>query len=141
MHRSPNRIRQNSPASKNSKIWQIWYRYFRFDNSVLIEMKVIRNDISNNLYLDDKLPILYSSTSGSLQSWPNSQIWWFLNLIQLFLIARYRVLVEIKVVRNYVINHFELCDQLSRKRSFHSKSLKLAKFTHFIEKIVFWSIL
>ena len=30
-------------------------------------MKVVRNDILNNLYLHDKLPILYCSPSGSLQ--------------------------------------------------------------------------
>ena len=41
-------------------------------------MKVVRNNILNNLYHHDKLPILYCSLSGSLQIWPNSQIWWFL---------------------------------------------------------------
>jgi len=35
----------------------------------------------------------------------------------------YSVLVEIKVVRNDVINNFELHDKLSRIYSFHSKSL------------------
>ena len=65
------------PDFKNSKIWQIWHRYFRFDDkSVLIEIKVVRNDILNNLYLNDKLPVLHSFHSGRLQSWPNSQIWW-----------------------------------------------------------------
>ena len=40
----------------------------------------------------------------------------------------YIVLVEIKVVRNYVINYFKLHDQLSRIQSFHSQeSLKMAK--------------
>ena len=33
----------------------------RFDHSVLIEIKVVRNDILNNLYLHDKLPILHCS--------------------------------------------------------------------------------
>ena len=47
----------------------------------------------------------------------------FLNLIQLFPITPYSVLVEIKVVRNYVINNIKLHDQLSRIHSFHSKSL------------------
>ena len=32
--------------------------------------------INYNLYLSDKLPILHCSTSGSLQTLPNSQIWW-----------------------------------------------------------------
>ena len=36
----------------------------------------------------------------------------FLNLIQLFPMIAYNVLVEIKVVRNYVINNFELDNQL-----------------------------
>ena len=57
------------------------------------------------------------------QKKPNSQIWWFLNLIQLFSITRYTILVEIKVVRNNVINNFELGDQLYRIHSFHSKCL------------------
>ena len=38
----------------------------------------------------------------------------FLNLIQLFSMTPYSVLIEIKVVRNYVINNFKLHDQLSR---------------------------
>jgi len=46
-----------------------------------------------------------------------------LNLIQLVPITPYTVLVEIKVVRNNVINNFELHDQLPRIHSFHSKSL------------------
>ena len=70
-----------------------------------------------------KIPIWQSSPSGSLQSLPHSQIWWFLNLIQWFPIARYTVLVEIEVVRNYVINNFKGRDQHSRIHSFHSKSL------------------
>ena len=47
----------------------------------------------------------------------------FSNLIQLFTMTASTVLVEIKVVRNYVLNNFELHDQLSRIHSFHSKSL------------------
>ena len=47
----------------------------------------------------------------------------FLNLIQLFPITPYSVLVRIKVVRNYVMNNFKLYDKLSRMHSFHSKSL------------------
>ena len=35
----------------------------------------------------------------------------------------YTVLVEIKVVRNYVINNFELHDQLFRIHGFDSKNL------------------
>ena len=34
MHRSPPRCRQNFTDSKNSKIWQIWLRYFIFDHRV-----------------------------------------------------------------------------------------------------------
>ena len=34
----------------------------------LVEMEVVRNDILNNLYPDEKLPILNCSPSGSLQS-------------------------------------------------------------------------
>ena len=43
--------------------------------------------------------------------------------LQLFSMTLYIVLVEIKVVRNYVINNFKLHDQLSKIHSFHSKSL------------------
>ena len=38
-------------------------------------MKVVS---CHNLYIHDKLLILHCSPSGSLQSWPNSQIWWFI---------------------------------------------------------------
>ena len=34
----------------------------------------------------------------------------FLNLIQLFLMTPYRVLIEIEVVRNYIMNNFKLHD-------------------------------
>ena len=47
---------------------------FRFRYSVLIETKVVRNGILNNLYSDKKLPILQCSPSMSLQIFPNSQI-------------------------------------------------------------------
>ena len=48
--------------------------------------------------------------------------------LQLFPMTPYIVLVDIKVVRNYVINYFKLQDQLSRIQSFHSQeSLKMAK--------------
>ena len=55
----------------------------------------------------------------------------------------YIVLVDLKVVRNYVINNFKLYDQLSRINSQFSlqESLMLAKFSHFAEKFVFWSTL
>ena len=35
------------------------------DISNLIEIKIVRNDTLNNLYLHDKLPILHSSLSES----------------------------------------------------------------------------
>ena len=47
----------------------------------------------------------------------------FLNLIQLFPMTPYSDLVEIKAVRNYIINNFEFHNLLSRIHSFHSKSL------------------
>ena len=75
MHRSPPRSRKNFNIRKSSMIWQIWHRHFRFDHSVLIDLKVVINDILNNLYLHDKLLILHCSPSGSLHSLPKSQIW------------------------------------------------------------------
>ena len=45
-----------------AQFFQIW------PDSVLIEIKVVRNNILNNLHLNEKLPILQSSPSGSLQS-------------------------------------------------------------------------
>ena len=47
----------------------------------------------------------------------------------------YSVLIEIEVVINYVINNFKLHDQLSRISL--QESLKFAKFSHFVEKIIF----
>ena len=47
----------------------------------------------------------------------------FSNLIQFFLMTSYSVLIEIEVVRNYIVNNFELHDQLSGIHSFHLKSL------------------
>ena len=41
----------------------------------------------------------------------------FKNLMQLFLMTPYSVLIEIEIVRNYVINNFKLHDQLSRIHS------------------------
>ena len=49
-----------------TRIFQIWSK------SVLIEIKIVRNDILNNLYWYDKFSIFHSSASRSLQSWPNS---------------------------------------------------------------------
>ena len=46
------------------------------------------------------------------------------NLIQLFPMTLYSVLVEMKVVSNDVMNNFELHNQLSRIHSFLSKSLR-----------------
>ena len=43
--------------------------------------------------------------------------------LHLFTMTPYIVLIEIKVVRNYVINNFKLHNKLSRIHSFHSKSL------------------
>ena len=78
MHCSLPRSRQKFSDSKNLKNWQIRHRYFRYEHSVfLVRLKVVRNDILNNLYLHDKLPIVHCSPSMSLWSWPNSQIWWF----------------------------------------------------------------
>ena len=51
----------------------------------------------------------------------------------------YSVLIEIKLVRNYVINNFKLYDQLFKYTVFTPRVLKLAKFSHFAEKIGFWS--
>ena len=47
----------------------------------------------------------------------------FKNLIQLLLMTPYSVLVEIKVVGNYVINNFKHNDKPFKINSFHSKSL------------------
>ena len=71
LHRSHPRSRQNCPDSKNSKIWQIRHRYFKYDHSVLVEIRLVRNYILNNLYLHDKLPIVHCSPSAILWSWPN----------------------------------------------------------------------
>ena len=48
----------------------------------------------------------------------------FLNLIHLFPITPYSVLVEIKVVRNYVMNNFKLHDKLRILRCYPYESLQ-----------------
>ena len=53
----------------------------------------------------------------------------------------YSVLIEIKLVRNYVISNFKLYDQLFKYTVFTPRVLKLAKLSHFAEKIGFWSTL
>ena len=62
--------------------------------------------------------------------------------MQLFLMSPHSVLIEIDIVRNYVINNFKLHDQLSRIQSILlQESLQLTKPSHFAEKIVFRSTL
>ena len=54
MYSSPPKIRQIISDSKNAKIWQIWHRYFRFDHSVLVEIKVVKLiEILNGLWSKD----------------------------------------------------------------------------------------
>ena len=132
------------------KIFQIrkflWYdksgRYFRFDHSALIEMEVVRNYIFKNSYLNNKLLFCTVLPPGASKVDQTHTFDDFLNLIQLFSITPYSVLVEINVVRNYVINNFKLHDKLSRMHSFHSKSLWSWQNSAISqEKIVFWSTL
>ena len=79
--------------------------------SFLIEMKVVRNYILNNLYFHDKLPILHCVLPpGASKVYQTHKFDDFKNLIQLFLMTPYSVLIEIEVVRNYVINNFGLHD-------------------------------
>ena len=90
IHRSPPRSRQNFPDSKNSKIdkseTNISYLIIEcFDQDESCQELYFKQLI----YLHEKLPILHCSPSGSLQSWPNSQIWGFLNLTQLFSMTPY----------------------------------------------------
>ena len=93
-----------------------------WSSSVLIRTEVVRNCILNNLFLhENSYFALFSLREPPKLT--KLKIWWFLNLIQLFPITRYTVLVGIKVVRNYVRNNFELPNQLSSIHSFHSKSL------------------
>ena len=87
-------------------------------------MKVVRNDIVNNLYLHDKLPILHFSPSGSLQSWPYSQIWWFFKFDTVISNDTVRsVLFEMNDVNNVIYNNFEYDDQLPKMHRFLSRSL------------------
>jgi len=67
MYCSPPRSRQKTSDSKNSKFCQIWHIYFRFDHSVLVEINVVGNDILNNLYLHDKLPIVHCAPPGAFE--------------------------------------------------------------------------
>ena len=51
-------------------------------------MKVVRNNILSNLYLDDKLPILHCSSSGNLKSYQTPKFDDFLDQHQHFLRAK-----------------------------------------------------
>ena len=112
------------PDSKNYKIWQIWHKIFQiWSYSVLIEIKVVGNYILNNLYLHDKLPILHSSFSGSLQSWPNSLIWIFLDLTQIFHIWPDSVLNGMNDVNHVIYNNLNYDKQLLNMHCFLTRSL------------------
>ena len=67
----------------------------------------------------------------------------FLDLTQFFQIwLHHSVLIGINDVRNYVLNNFEIRDQLSRTHSFHSKSLWSWQNSAISQKkISFWSTL
>ena len=97
------------------KIFQI-HRYFRFYHSVLVEIKVVRNYILDNLYLNDKLSIMHCSPSGSLRSCPTDKFDDFLEFTQFFFLQNwpYIVLIGIKVVRNIILNNMDQNDQPSR---------------------------
>ena len=86
-------------------------------------MKIVRNDILNNLYTDDKFPIFNCSPSGSLQSWPDFKILWYLDLAKCFQIWLDSVLIEMNDVRNYDVNNFKHHDQLPKVHRFYSMSL------------------
>ena len=113
MDRSPPRIHQHFPNSKNSKI------------------TVISNDTrvgKVGKYPGEKHWFPWSTfqdASFSPQELPKIQT------LQLFPMTPYIVLVEIKVVKNYVTNNFKLHDQLSRICSFHSKSFWSCFFLDF----------
>ena len=75
MHHSPLRSRQKISRIENFK--DLTYLTDISDlvmGCFFVKMKVVKNGILNNLYLNDKLPILHCSPSGSLTSLPNSQI-------------------------------------------------------------------
>ena len=78
MHRSPSRCRQNFQIRKIQRFEKSDTDISDLIIVVLIEMKFVRNDMLNNLYLDDKFPILHCSPSGSLHSLTKSQILWYL---------------------------------------------------------------
>ena len=86
-------------------------------------MKVVIYRILNNLYPGDKLPIFNYSPSGSLQSWPDSKIWGFLDFAQSFQIWSNSVLIGMNDVKNDDINNFEHRDQLPKVHRFLSRSL------------------
>ena len=87
-------------------------------------MKVDRNDILNNLYLHDKLPIFHCSPSGEqCKKFDETHKFDILNLIQLFPTTPYSVLVGMNDVNNDIYNNFEYYDQLLKMHHFLTRSL------------------
>ena len=124
LHCSPPRSRQKFPDSKNSKIWQIWPRYFRFDDSVLIVIKVIRNDILINLHISMMNFLLCTVLfPGASKVYLTHKFDNFLNLIQLFPMTLYSVLVEMNDVNNVIYHNFEYHDQLLKMHRFITRNL------------------
>ena len=56
------------------------------------------------------------------------------NLVHLFSMTSYTVLIKIKVVKNDVINNFELHDQLTWIYSFHSTASEVGEIQSFYRK-------
>ena len=77
-------------------------------------MNVIRNGVLNNLYLNDKLPILHCSPSGTLRVDQTHKLYDLLDLTQFFQIWPDSVLIEMNDVNN---------DRLPKVHRFISRSL------------------
>ena len=89
--------------------------------SVLVEMNNVDNVIYNNFEYHDQPFRLHRSPLGVGKIFPIRKI----QRLQLFQMTLYTVLIKIKVVRNSVLNKFELHNQLSRIHRFLSKTKRL----------------
>ena len=73
----------------------------------MIEIKVVRNVILNKIDLNDQPSRMHRSQPRSHQNFPDSKK---NQRLQLFPMTPYIVLIEIKVVRNVILNKIDIYD-------------------------------
>ena len=98
--------------------------YFRFDHRVFSSRSKLWEIIFYTIYIS-MINFIFCTVlpMGASKVYQTRKFVDFQNLIQLFLIKAYSVLIEIEVVRSYVINNFDYHDQLLNMHRFLTRSL------------------